>query len=427
MTVRRPAGWLLAGLLFSLAPAWSAHADTLAAALEQAWLRHPLARSLDARAAEAEARGEVAAGLTPGPASLSLGHVNDGLTGNRGRREWEVELATPLWLPAQKVARRDEAAANLAGVAAHRAALRLALAGEVREAWWSLAAARNALDLAGRRLTTAQALEADVLRRFRAGDLSRIDANLAQGERLAAEAETGEAELTLKAAEQAWLKLTGMAAPAAFGKETPVLSADTPLTPSPSPPRGEGSFEKPLRDFHRNDHPRLAALEAALRSTQARLKVAEATRREAPELALRLVRERGDAAESYGNALGVQFRLPFSSGPQVRADHAAARAELAEADAELALARQQLDLDMEKTRLDLAAAEHQLAMAKERQRLAADNLRLADKSFALGESDLTTLLRIRAAALEADALLGARRVAFGAAVSRFNQILGVLP
>jgi len=408
MTMCRPVGWLFAGLLFSLVPAGSAHANTLAAALEQAWLRHPQARSIDAHAAEAEARGEVAADLTPGPASLALGHVNDVLTGNRGKREWEIELSAPLWLPAQKTARRDEAAAAVAGVAARRAALHLVLAGEVREAWWNLAAARNTRDLTGRRLTTARALEAVVLRRFRAGDLSRIDANLAQGERLAAEAETSEAEIALQAAEQAWRKLTGMAAPASIDAETPVLPTNTHQEPAA-------------------DHPRLAALSAAARTTQARLKVVETTRREAPELALRLVRERGDAAEAYGNVLGVQFKLPFSSGPRVRADHAAARAELAEADAELELARQRLGLDLEKARLDLAATERQLAGAVERQRLSADNLRLTEKAFALGESDLATLLRIRAAALEADALLGARRVAFGAAVSRFNQILGVLP
>lgn len=408
MTSRPRAGWLLAGLSFFLASAWSAHADTLAAALEQAWSRHPQARSYDARAAEAVARGEEAERLTPGPASLSLGHVNDALTGNRGRREWEVELAAPLWLPSQKAARQGEAAAALAGVAARRAALRLEIAGEVRQAWWNLAAARNALDLAGRRLTTARALEADVLRRYRAGDLSRIDANLAQGECLAAETETSEAEIAVKAAEQAWRNLTDMAVPASFGEETPASAAAT---------------SRELAD----DHPRLVALSAAARATQARLKLVEASRREAPELALRLVRERGDAAESYGNTLGVQFRLPFSSGPRVRADRAAARAELAEADAELALARQRLELDLEKARLDIAAAERQLATARERRRLSDDNLRLAEKAFALGESDLATLLRIRAAAFEAEAQRDSRQVAQAAARSRFNQILGVLP
>jgi outer membrane protein TolC len=286
--------------------------------------------------------------------------------------------------------------------------LRLELAGEVREAWWNVAAARNALDLAGRRLTTARALEADVLRRFRAGDLSRIDANLAQGERLAAEAETSEAEIALQAAEQAWRKLTGMAAPTSFDEETPAISANTRREPA-------------------EDHPRLAALSAAARTTQARLKVVETTRREAPELALRLVRERGDAAEAYGNALGVQFKLPFSSGPQVRADHAAVRAELAEADGELALARQQLRLDAEKARLDIAAAERQLVMARERRALATDNLHLAEKSFSLGESDLTTLLRIRASAFEAEVAQNSQKVAYAAALSRLNQAMGVLP
>jgi len=404
MTVRRPAGWLLAGLFFSLAPAWSVHADTLAAALEQTWLRHPQARSLDARTAEAEARGALAESLTPGPASLSLGHLNDGLTGNRGRREWEVELAAPLWLPAQKGARRDEAAALMAGVAARRAALRLELAGEVREAWWNVAAARNAHDLAGRRLATARALETDVLRRFRAGDLSRIDANLVQGERLTAEAETGEAEIALQTAEQSWRKLTGMAAPAGLVGENPSSAAE------------------PVED-----HPRLAAAAAAARLAQAKLRIAEATRREAPELALRLVRDRGDSSEAYANAVGVQLRLPFSSGPQVRLDRAAAGAELAEAEAELVLARHRLRLDVEKARADLAAAERQRAMARERQALAADNLGLAERAFALGESDLTTLLRIRATAFEAEAFLDRQRVAQAAAQSRLNQVMGVLP
>lgn len=405
-------GLLLAGLLFSLALVGAthgaAHADTLAAALEAAWGRHPQAASLDARAAEAEARGELATALTPGPASLSLGHLNDGLTGNRGRREWEVELAGPLWLPGQKAARQADAAGAVAEVGARRAALRLRIAGEVREAWWSVAAARNGLDLAGRRLATARALEADVMRRYRAGDLSRIDANLAQGERLAAEAETGEAEITLKAAEQAWRNLTGMAVPASFGEETPAISTTS----------GRAPVE---------DHPRLAALSAVARAAQARLKVVETSRREAPELALRLVRERGDAAESYGNALGVQLKWPFSSGARVRADHAAVRAEQAEAEAELALARQQIDFDLDKVRLELATIERQRVMAQERQKLAADNLRLAEKAFTLGESDLTTLLRLRAAAFEADALLASRKVALALSRSRFNQTLGVLP
>ena len=78
-------------------------------------------------------------------------------------------------------------------------------------------------------------------------------------------------------------------------------------------------------------------------------------------------------------------------------------------------------------RLDLETAERQLQMAGQRRELTADNLALAEKSFALGESDLPTLLRARANALEAEALLNRQQVALGASRSRLNQVLGVLP
>ena len=391
---------LVVGLLIAL----PARAQNLAAAVEQAWSRHPQAAAIVAREAEAQARVEVAAGITPGPASMSLSNLNDRLNRNHGKQEWEVELAAPLWLPGQKAAREAEAKSALAEVAARRASLRLQIAGEVREAWWAVASARNARDLAGRRNATARALEADVLRRFEAGDLARVDANLAQNERLAAEAELLEAEAALRQVEQAYRGLTGDAAPAALAAENAI----------------------PLRE-RQEDHAQLVALAAAAQLARARLKVTEDTRRDAPELALRMVRERGELGEPYANTVGVKLTIPFSSGARVRQESAAARAEASQADAELALARQKIELDAERARLDLDVALRQLGMAEERRALTADNLRLAEKSFSLGESDLTALLRARGNAFEAEAFSNRQQVARAAAQSRLNQALGVLP
>ena len=391
---------LVVGLLIAL----PARAQNLAAAVEQAWSRHPQAAAIVAREAEAQARVEVAAGITPGPASMSLSNLNDRLNRNHGKQEWEVELAAPLWLPGQKAAREAEAKSALAEVAARRASLRLQIAGEVREAWWTVAGARNARDLAGRRNATARALEADVLRRFEAGDLARVDANLAQNERLAAEAELLEAEAALRQVEQAYRGLTGDAAPAALAAENAI----------------------PLRE-RQEDHAQLVALAAAAQLARARLKVTEDTRRDAPELALRMVRERGELGEPYANTVGVKLTIPFSSGARVRQESAAARAEASQADAELALARQKIELDAERARLDLDVALRQLGMAEERRALTADNLRLAEKSFSLGESDLTALLRARGNAFEAEAFSNRQQVARAAAESRLNQALGVLP
>jgi outer membrane protein TolC len=156
---------------------------------------------------------DIAAGLTPEPGSVSFGSIGDRLNRNQGKQEYEVELATSLWLPGQRAAREAEASSRIDEASGRRAALRLELAGELRDAWWALAAARNAKELAVRRLDTARALEADVRRRYTVGELSRIDANLAQGEVHAAGAELIESEATLLQAEQALRTLTGAVAP----------------------------------------------------------------------------------------------------------------------------------------------------------------------------------------------------------------------
>jgi cobalt-zinc-cadmium efflux system outer membrane protein len=382
----------------------------LARALEQAWRLHPQAAGLDAREAEARAAQDVASGLTPEPGSVSIGSRNDQLSRNLGKQEWEVELAAPLWLPGQKAAREAEAASRVEEAAAKRAALRWGLAGVLREAWWSLAAARNVNALAIRRLATAQALEADVRRRYTVGELSRIDANLAQAEVLAASAEQAETETTLLQAEQALRTLTGTVAPQDVGEEVPTTlrrSGGLPSVPEA--------------------HPSLIAAVAAARSARARVTVAEESRRAAPELALRVVRERDDAAEPYGNTIGIRLKIPFSSGPQVRRETSAAQAEADQADAETVRAQTRTQLEAKQAERVLASSERQFLMAQERRQLSAENLRLAEKAFSLGESDLATLLRIRAAAFDAEAFLDRQRVARAAAISRLNQALGVLP
>lgn len=382
----------------------------LANAAEQAWRVNAQAAGLDAREAEVRAAQEVAAGLTPEPGSISIGSLSDRLNRNRGKQEYEAELAVPLWLPGQKAAREAEAASRIDEAAAKRAALRLTISGELREAWWALAAARSATRLAVRRLETARALESGVMRRYKAGELSRIDANLAQTEAHAANAELIEAEATLLKAEQAVQTLTGSPAPKELDEESPTTRRMT----------GETGDTAEL-------HPVLAAAATAARSARARVQVVDESRRGAPELALRVVRERGDLAESYSNSVGIKLKIPFSSGSRVRRETSAAQAEMNRAEADMLRTQARVRLEEERAQRNLQLAEHQLAMAQERRQLSAENLRLTEKAFSLGESDLANLLRIRAAAFDADANLDRQRVARAAAISRLNQALGVLP
>ena len=380
-----------------------AQTQTLAQALDEAWARAPQAGAFAARETEAKAGAELAANLLAAPASVSLSTLNDRLGSGEGLQEWEVELTLPLWLPGQRAARETQAQSAGDEVAARRRALRLQLAGELREAWWTLAASRAAAALARQRVETAAALEADVQRRVKAGDLARVDANLATGERLAAQAAQIDAAAALRSATQVWRNLTGNPPPA-------TLAPEAPAAPSAA-----------------DDHPLLAAARAASRSAQSRLAVTEATRRDAPELALRYFRERPTYQDEVSHAVGVKLTVPFSSGARMQQESAGLRAELAQAEGELEQARRKLALDAESARLDLDAARERITLARERRDLGADTLRLAQKSFALGETGLPALLLVRAAAVEADAQLAREEVGADAAQSRLNQALGVLP
>lgn len=381
---------------------------TLADALENAWRLHPPAAGAAARLSQVDAARDAAGRLTPEPATISLGTRNDRFNQNAGQREYEFEVAAPLWLPGQKDAHREEADRQLDKVTAKDAAIRLALAGEVRELWWKLAAAKNAALLSGKRLETARALQADVARRYKVGDLSRIDANLAQSELQAAQSELIEAEMVLFDAEQDYRTLTGSTAPLTLVAEAPAANLAQ-----------EGVVLE--------SHPLVAEAAAAVNSIRAQANVLDKSRRSAPELALRLVRERGDFHESYASSMGVKLTIPLSFGPQLRKEQLALQSESDQAEAELLRVRSQVLRQIGRAKLAWRTAQQTLAIAQERVDLTNDSLKLTEKAFALGESDLANLLRVRAAAFDAVALLEQQHVVSAACVSRLNQALGVLP
>jgi cobalt-zinc-cadmium efflux system outer membrane protein len=384
--------------------AFEGRAQTLPVALDQAWSRHPQAVTFVARAAEANARADLAASWTPTPPALSLSNVSDRLNADTGKNAWELELAVPLWLPGQRAAHAGAASHAVSDVQSRQVALRLQLAGELREAWWSLSGARLAVDVAQRRDSAARVMESDVLRRFKAGELARIDANLAQNERFAAESELLEAQSALLHAEQAYRLLTGADAPLSLAEEQVATVSILDAV-----------------------HPQLAAAQAAEQLAQARLGVADKTRRDAPELALSIARDRGDFNTPYANAVGVKLTIPFSSESRVRQERSTALVDVAQAQAELAQVRQRIELEEARARQGVALAQLQLLKAQERLSLTSDSLRLAEKSFALGESDLAALLRVRLSAFEAEAAVNRQRLACSLGLSRLNQSLGVLP
>ena len=408
----------LLGLLLALggqsALAQTPHTD-LASALTQASARDPLAAQLSARLNQAQAGIDIARSLTPGPAAVSLNHLSDRLHRDQGRREWEVELATPLWLPGQQGASQRQAEHTLAELQARLTLRQLELAGLLRDSWWQLAQARAARELAQQRLQTATALAQAVQRRYQSGDVARVDANLARTERLSAQAEALEADTALLQAQQAYTALTGMPPP------------PTDLQAEAAPPQPQAGTTAPEAPPDHPVHPQWQALQSAVALANSRLALVDSSRREPPELALRWTTQRSDALNPYDQAIGIKLTVPLSSGDRVRQESAGARADLAQAERELALLGMQLDQALQRAQSELANAQAQTELATTRRELTADNLKLAQRAFDLGEQDLPTLLRARSADHEAQAWLTRQRIASQAAVSHLQQARGLLP
>lgn len=400
-TVWQRTVWSIAVLSITAA---GAHAQSLAGALGQAWSRSPLAAPLDALDDEARARADLAARMVPGPASASVSASSDRFHDDHGVQKLEARVGVPLWLPGQQAARRVEAESQQAVAAAQRRMRHWTLAGTVRAQWWALATARATHELAVRRVASARRLELDVLRRYGAGELARVDANLARGERLAAEADAVRAQASVQSREADWRALTGAEAPATLGAE-PAATLSWSL----------------------EDHPQWRAASAAVQAAGAGLLATVESDRAAPTVALRFERDRSGRVEPFANVIGVEVSMPFSWEPQVRLQSAGARAELARAQAEAAAVRLRLQAGVEIARAEHDAAARQLDLARERLSASADNLDLGERSFALGETDLASLLRLRAAALEAERLLAGQRIALEATRSQLNQALGIVP
>jgi cobalt-zinc-cadmium efflux system outer membrane protein len=390
-------------LLFAvLALGLPANAQTLRDAVEAAWARQPAARAQSARESELAARRDAANALTPEPPSVGIGYRSDQPFQNEGQRELEAEIALPIWLPGQSARRTAVVDAERGQLEGTLAAAKWKVAGEVREAYWEARIAEVERALASRKVGEAAALAADVARRVKAGDLARVDLNQAQGAEQSARVAAAEAGLKAFRARQAFEILTGIAT-------VPAVE--------------ETAGAAPALD----DHPQLASRQRAAATARGKLAQAAEDRRDPPEFALGMRRERGAFDQPYDNSLILKFKLPFATDARNRPRIAAANAELIEVQAEYGLERARVAAEIGVARRGFEQAQTIRELAATRFALAADTQRLIARAFTLGEIDLVARLRAENDRFDAELGLNRAEAELARAVSRLNQATGVLP
>jgi outer membrane protein, heavy metal efflux system len=385
---------------------------TLSAAVAAAWQRSPQARALEAQRHEVQAGTAAAQTLLAGSAVMGLAHRSDRGNDQAGKRESDLSLSAPIWLPGQQSARQVLAQASATGLEAQLAHARLVLAGEVREKMWAVFVAREELIEVQDHLKHLDLLNDEVMRRVNTGDLARTDGMQAQQAVLAARAAVTRAKASQNEALMRYRTLTGL------HEIPPVVDETGDHTNANASASASATLEA---------HPRMIMAQALLQRAQAALGVVAASRRDPLSVGVSLRREHDSSSAPAKHSVALSLQIPLGNNARNLVQSTAAQTGIESASAELAQTRATLVAEIDLARLQLASAREGLEAVTARTTLTREHSRLIENAFRLGERGLAEVLRAQAQAHDAHLLESQQRVALGLAHARLNQALGILP
>lgn len=392
---------MLGAAIAALSPASAQNRDTVSSlheAFERASEQLPEAAARPALQAQINAQRRAARGPFVGPPVVS----GDILTRSGGIIEQEARVSAAIKWPGE--GRAGVNAAALGGDAANvgLAAAELALAGEIRTAYWRLAGARNAAEIEQQHVATSRIETEQVTRLVQVGVQARRDLLVSQADLAEAMGKLSFAESDLADARAAIEALIG---------DVPDTFTDEVLLPG--------------TDIE--SHPALRAAEAKAKALGASADYARFGTRPRLEGTIGVRRDRNDPRGSYEDALLVGVAVPLGRDLRAVADAAGTRAEALTALAQAARLRSRLIADQRAALTRLTIAERSLIDAGARQLALREALMLTERGRAEGEIGYIEYLRARQALFEADRAFGEARIAKSAAISNVNQTVGVLP
>ena len=288
---------------------------------------------------------------------------------------------------------------------------------QVRQAWWAWQRAQAELVAAQDRTRSADELAQDVARRVRAGDLAQADRNQADGALASARSALAIAQAEEITQREALLALTGI--------ESIPSQADS-AQPEQSGVRVQPASAQPSGALLGN-HPALLELQHKALAARRSAELVSHQKYANPELTLATTRDRGGYGERYNQTITVGVRIPFGTGSRHTEQLSSANAQALEAESALAAQRTRLLSEIRTAQSRELATSTQMQAASERQRLAQQTRTFYQKSFAMGETDMPTRLRIEQEATEAERAALLAKVEHAAAISSLLQAQGTLP
>jgi cobalt-zinc-cadmium efflux system outer membrane protein len=374
---------------------------SLSQALALAVERAPGASLPQARMSTSRTLSERAGSVLSAPPAVQMRYQTDRVPGRpAGVRELEAGLELPLWRSGQRDALRREAAAGQLLSEEELRIYRWRVAGEVRETVWQVLQAETEVRLADVDVDLYRALEDDVSRRVKAGDAAPVERLSAEAARRERDSVLYEAQVELAHSLFAWSTLTGLSVLPASPDEN---VADAP-----------------------QGYPPVLVAQAAVERARSALGSVRAQGSGAPRLLVGVRSEKAPDGPST-DSVGATLSIPFGGEVHRAAEYSPLQLELARAEDDLAMSRRAATLALHEAEHELHAREQAQRMAGAQKDVADREVDLARRAYRLGESSLAERLLTEARAASARRMAALADIAYGRAVARYNNSLGILP
>jgi cobalt-zinc-cadmium efflux system outer membrane protein len=318
----------------------------------------------------------------------------------------DAYVKVPLWNLGQRDAEQALSKMAESDAMSQSDALKLRVAGLVRNALWNIALANLSYEQAKTELTITDQLLAKVQRRVELGDLPRADFLLAQTESLQKRSVVTQAEAELMHARKRYASITQM-------------------TKIPK------DYQEKLVELTKiqQNHPALVAINSQIERKQAQLDAVKLVGSGQTNVAVGVNSDQftNDPRSNQTASLNIGVTVPFGGSAHLAPQVAAVNVELNKLLAE----REQMNRDLEQAHHE---AEHnlevnrvELKIADELKQVAEEHLKMTQSSFSVGEINLMDLLRIQSRTQQAVLNAKQRAVMLQRDIALYNQAVGVMP
>lgn len=353
---------------------------------------------------EAEALQQRGNSFLAGAPSIAMRYQDDLPGDDIGSREIETELELPLWNWGQRSA--GQAVAEQAYLAANKQSsmIKLKVAGLVRNALWDMQLESLRYQQAKVTLSISEKLLSKIKRRVELGDLPRADLLLAQTDQLQKRSLLIQAEAEMMHVRKSYMSLTQLSEIPADFKEQ----------------------QSSLLEINQ-DHPSLAALNAAVQRKQAEVDWVKSAGSGQNSFILGGKSEKDDKNGDDIESMSVEVSIPFGGSAHLAPEIAAANLKLTEVLAQRAHLFRQLEKQYHEARHALEVIRAELTIADELKQIAQEHLKITNLSFSAGEINLMDLLKIQARTNNAIAHANEHEIMLQKNIALYNQSVGVLP